>query len=92
MEFIDIKDNFEAKKTKLLETNKSMQVEGKLNIFIPDFLEICVERKMLKRDGDGYILNRNLDSIGDDYTYLKNKPSIKTLELNGFIITDEYKK
>jgi hypothetical protein len=90
MEFIDIKDDFKVKKNEVLITDRSMSIEGALNLFIPDMLEICVERSLLKRNGDGYILNRNLDGV-TDYIYLKNKPSIRTLEMNGFIITEEYR-
>jgi hypothetical protein len=91
--FVDIRDEeFKITSQELMVTDKAMCIEGKIKIFIPDFLEICVERHMLARNGDRYELLKRLDNVFNNCRYIKSKPSISYLESKGFIIPEGYKK
>lgn len=91
--FVDVRsEDYEIISKEIIITDKNMGVEGKFKMFIPDFLEICAEKNLLKRDGDEYILNRNLSKAFNSCRYIKSKPSEDELWSKGFIIPEGYKK
>ena len=91
IDFIDIR-TFENVSQEIIRCDNCMRFEGDCKIFIPDFLELCVERNLLQRDGKGYKLIKKLDKVMDHCEYVNDKLSIKVLEKRGYIVPDKYKK
>ena len=91
IDFIDIR-TFENISQEIIRCDNCMRFEGDCKIFIPDFLELCVERNLLQRDGKGYKLIKKLDKVMDHCEYINGKPTIKVLEERGYIVPDKYKK
>ena len=91
IDFIDIR-TFENISQEIIRCDNNMRFEGDCKIFIPDFLELCVERNLLQRDGKGYKLIKKLDKVMDHCEYINGKPTIKVLEERGYIVPDKYKK
>lgn len=89
LNFIEIR-TFEIQTVELLKTDRCMNVLGSLRMFIPDFLELCVERNILQRVDNGYKVIKKLHEPMEYCTYLKSKPSIRQLEKEGFIIPDKW--
>lgn len=91
IDFIDIR-TFENVSQEIIRCDNCMRFEGDCKIFIPDFLELCVERNLLQRDGKGYKLIKKLDKVMDYCEYINGKPSVNTLKKRGYVIPDKYKK
>lgn len=91
IDFIDIR-TFENVSQEIIICDNCMRFEGDCKIFIPDFLELCVERNLLQRDGKGYKLIKKLDKVMDHCEYINGKPSVNTLKRRGYVIPDKYKK
>lgn len=92
MRFIDIKDDFKEVEKVLLETGDNMNIVGVYEMFIPDFLELCVERRVLDRKRSGYVIARDLERGMKYCTYIPCKPSVRELTQKGFIIPEKYNK
>lgn len=91
IDFIDIR-TFENVRQEIIRCDNCMRFEGNCKLFIPDFLELCVERNLLQRDGRGYKLIKKLDKVMDHCEYVNDKLSIKVLEERGYIVPDKYKE
>ena len=91
IDFIDIR-TFENISQEIIRCDNDMRFEGDCKLFIPDFLELCVERNLLQRVGKGYKLIKSLDKVMDHCEYINGKPSVKVLEKQGYIVPDKYKK
>ena len=89
IDFINI-HTYEKQTVELLRTDKNMAIKGKFKIFIPDFLEICVDRNILQRIDGGYKVVKRLNEVMDHCTYLKTKPSINQLKREGYVIPDKW--
>lgn len=92
MNYIDIRD-LKHKSDILIEANKSLQMEvGEYEIFLPDFLELCVERKLLERNGNEYKLIRSLDSEIERCEYVYDEFTLEELEERGYTIPESFIK
>lgn len=91
IDFIDIR-TFENVSQEIIRCDNCMRFEGDCKIFIPDFLELCVERNLLQRVDKGYKLIKRLDKVMDHCEYINGKPSINILKKRGYVIPDKYKK
>lgn len=91
IEFIDIR-TFENVNQEIIRCDRYMRFEGNCKLFIPDFLELCVERNLLQREGKGYKLIKKLDKVMYDCEYISVKPSVNILKKRGYVIPDKYKK
>lgn len=89
LEFIAIR-TYEKIEQVILKTDKGLRLEGEYKIFIPDFLEICVERDLLRRNGIGYELVKNIKDVMDHCEYLASKPSVSQLKKEGYTIPDKW--
>lgn len=50
LEFYDIKNDMKLNEVELIRTDKSLAFEGEITMFIPDFIDLCVERSILKKE------------------------------------------
>lgn len=92
MNYIDMRD-LKHKSDILIEANKSLQMEvGEYEIFLPDFLELCVERKLLERNGNEYKLIRSLDSEIEKCEYVYDEFTLEELEERGYTIPESFIK
>ena len=91
IDFIDIR-TFENISQEIIRCDNCMRFEGDCKLFIPDFLELCVERNLLQRVGKGYKLIKSLDKVMDHCEYINGKSSVKVLEKQGYIVPDKYKE
>lgn len=73
-------------------TNSMLMEVGEYEIFIPDFLELCVERKLLERNGNEYKLIRSLDSEIEKCEYVYNEFTLEELKEKDYIIPDNFIK
>ena len=86
LNFIDI-NTYEKQDKELISTNNCMQIVGEHKMFIPDLLELCVDRNLLKRAGNGYELISNLDMYDWEYVNeIPKMPSREELKSEGYII------
>lgn len=94
LKYIDVKDEFKEQEKVLLELSGSgMKIEEnhKYSIFIPDFLELCVERGILYKDRDTFELPITTKDILKECRYLPCKPSAYKLKKDGYIVPEAYK-
>lgn len=91
IDFIDIR-TFENVSQEIIRCDNCMRFEGDCKIFIPDFLELCVERNLLQRVDKGYKLIKRLDKVMDHCEYINGKPSVNILKKRGYVIPNKYKK
>lgn len=89
IDFIDIRTK-ENVHNELFVTDKAMRLSGEYKIFIPDFLEVCVKLGILRRDENGYKLNKKLNSM-KDCEYIQDTTSDKYLLSRGYTIPTKWK-
>lgn len=91
IEFLDIRSK-EIVKNVILKTNKDMKLHGEYKLFLPDLLEIAIERGYITRYKDGYKLIKSIDNSVCYCEYVQPEPTVKYLKSQGFIIPDKYKE
>lgn len=67
-----------------------MMLKGKFELFLPDMLEICVERGFITRYKDGYRLIYDISGGICDCEYIQPELTIGKLKNDGFIIPKKY--
>lgn len=92
IEFVNI-INDSIEENEIIRTDKDMMLMGEYEVFLPDFLEICVERGLLSRDKNGYKLIYDISSGICDCEYIQPKKELTIGDLmsRGFIIPEKYK-
>lgn len=92
MNYIDMRDLKHKSDVIITATNSMLMEVGEYEIFIPDFLEVCVERKLLERNGNEYKLIRSLDSEIEKCEYVYNEFTLEELKEKDYIIPDNFIK
>lgn len=90
LDFINIK-TLENIRKEIIKCDKDMKFEGYCEMFIPDFLELCVERNLLQRVDRGYKLIKKIDKVMDHCEYIKGDYFIYNLIQKGYVIPNKYK-
>lgn len=93
IEFVNIRNN-NLEKTEIIRTDKDMMLMGEYEVFLPDFLEVCVERGLLCRDKTGYKLIYDISRGICDCEYIQPKKefTIGELKNSGFVIPEKYEE
>lgn len=92
MNYIDMRDLKHKSDIIITATNSMLMEVGEYELFIPDFLEVCVERKLLERNGNEYKLIRSLDSEIEKCEYVYNEFTLEELKEKDYIIPDNFIK
>lgn len=73
IQFHDARDYYKYNEKDLITTTNGLSVSGQINIFIPDFLEICVLMRLLDKEENGFKLISSIETTVSVCEYIQKK-------------------
>jgi hypothetical protein len=77
IQFHDARYYYKYNQKDLITTTNGLSVNGQINIFIPDFLEICVLMRLLDKEENGYKLISSIETTRSVCEYIQKKTHLE---------------